>query len=334
MSASSTSSATQDVSKTVTKIEDDELQIVMGEDVPNALNRNVVVKEGLCPVDRPHWPLPTLSTYDRRYLRPLSFRFLASNRGDLGSWLGRQDQIRQEIWRSIAQLQQEWHLDDPLPVIVFDCDTLDATKRYGCLEMTFETENLFICVGDKMSSITIRASGEEQCTKLDICQWSNTLESNIMPFDILRLPLTANNSSAVFKSVKSMMASLGTVVGLAAIEITSTTDGMAHPRTDTARFYLQLTPASMKMSWPSLIAAIPTHFVWESIPRTLQYSGRQLHQVAKHSDDYPVQEETNNATDSASSATPQTSSSAASSSGSSRSVKVEGSNDSNKRKRK
>lgn len=139
-----------------------------------------------------------------------------------------------------------------------------------------------------MRCIKVEAQ-EEEPRILPCTARSNTLPADVVPIDILRLLLATLDSKQVINSLNAMLAAVGSITGLAKLEVTTTTDGRSSPDTQITRAYLKLSPASMALDFVSLLERIPTHFRYKGFAYTLCFSGRGLKTRAQHSVDFPLE---------------------------------------------
>lgn len=265
---------------------DGELRIILGTRLPPALQRKVIPALGACPQDTPLWPFPTASDYDRRNLPPLTLRFQATSEQDFAGLLGRQDVIRQQIWRDIGEHMSQHGYEEDLPAILFDHDPLDPGKAHGVIDIIFQSPGVFTSVRSYLRCIKIEEQGEEPRV-LPCTAWSNTLPPSVVSIDILRLSLATLDAKQVLNSLNVMLAPVGSITGLAKFEVTTTTDGRSSPDTQITRAYLKLTPASMALDFASLLERIPTHFRFKGFAYTLCFAGRSLKTAVQHSIDFP-----------------------------------------------
>lgn len=282
----STAQGSNAVPRSASFLSNGSLRIKLPEpELPPALRSSVTVVGGRCPYDLPYW-FNQMDSWDRRYMPPYTMRFSASASTSDVDLEGAQDEIRRAVWQATEIQMIERNLPGPLPSVLVELDPLDPLKVDGCIDVTFANEDGLVAMVSCLSEIQIEKASGAICT-LPFVYCSNSLPSNVIPFDLLRVPLTEDNSKAVFKSLDAMVSDVGAVIGLAWIDYDQTSLRKLRPN-DVLRAYLKLAPTSMALPFEVLATKMPTHFKWEGVPYTLQYAGRDFHKTPLHSAHFPL----------------------------------------------
>lgn len=265
------------------------LHISLADAMQPLLDRDIVPLEGECSEDLFWWDSQTLDRNDRRNLQPLTMRFLARDRPPGSSFRGRHDDIRRAIWQAVGNEMNKANVSGPLPSVIVEENPFNERKSRDCIDVSFDDGFLLSAILAKLSRIEI-VEVDEEPWQLSLSYFSGTLPRDILPFDVLRLPVTQSNSKAVMQSLTTMMASVGTVLGIGKIHYPEEVLGRSLGPTQVTRDYLKLSRKSMTLPFNSLISQIPTHMVWKRASHSLQYAGRDLHDAAVHSDDFPPED--------------------------------------------
>lgn len=242
---------------------------------------------GECPDEEATWVCNPRSCIDRRHLCPLSLRYTASrSSAELSS---RRGAIRQAIWDVVADEMRTKNWQDSLPSIVFDEDHLDVDKPGGCVDVVFSTSRLWSKMYARMELVRVEVKDGAPVI-LSRQGGSIKLSGNVLPVDLIRLPLTPTNSSALFMSLGVMVSNIGTAMGLATFTHKGSDKTLTYG-VDGVRLYIKLHDSSMTLPFDKLVAQIPTHFLWKGVPITMYYSGRILHKTPLYSAKFPMEDE-------------------------------------------
>lgn len=313
--------ATKETAADASLSSDGKVQVNLNDKVACPEPRRIVAIAGHPPLDTPYWVKQTLTDYDRRRMASYSLRFTAVG-DDQVDILLRQDEVRRAIWEAVGQEMERRNVSGSLPAVLIEKGRFEVgEKDVVRVDVICDNDDLCNILINCMKQIRIQQAGQEAWT-IFLESFSNSLDADILPFDLLRLPLTAENSDAIMKSLDTMVKDVGHVIGIGKFEYTDPAHGFSHGPSHVYRGYIKLSPASMTLAFAALARSLPTHFVWHQIPYPLRYAGRGFHDEAVHSANFPVEEAENN----------DEANSSASSSGST--TLVESSSDeSNKRKR-
>lgn len=202
-------------------------------------------------------------------------------------WAG-EGEIQRAIWREVRrELQENEREEEPLPSIIFDRDHLDPQKRHGCIDVIYSSADVWLHMKRYVKTIKLEKAGEESYT-LRLLSASNTLPGNIFPFDVLRLPTYSIDTQVLLQSLDHMASAVGSVIGFGYYKVTDGIDEPPHERHDVIRAYIKLSSSGITMPFAALASSLPSHFVWEGVPHTTAFAGRQLLKAARHSADYPL----------------------------------------------
>lgn len=221
-------------------------------------------------------------------MAPMTMRFTASQAHGV-KIRHSHDEVRQGIWHIVAKEMHKHGWKGSLPAITIEQAPLDDPERPVRIDVKFRNEDVMCHIIKCMYEIRIEKSSGTSCCLPMLC-FSNSLPGCVLPFDLLRLPLTKKNSELVLKSLNTMLEPLGTVVGLGRYEVAQSVLGMCVDST-TTRAYLHLSPSSITMPFETLIKQMPTHFRWHGTPYALLYAGIELHDTVVQSAEFPIEEE-------------------------------------------
>lgn len=241
---------------------------------------------GECPQEDASWLCDATSCDDRRRLSPWTLRFVGSPGS--ASIVGRQLQLEEAIWNVTAEEMRKKDWKHSLPSIVFDHDPLDAVKRHGCVDVIFTNGQLWRHMFVRMKKLQVKSTEGAPIVLTCVCA-SSGLPGDIMPLDLLRLPLTAENGQAVLKSLDAMVLSVGRIVGLATAHTVGPDTSFSYGA-EVHRAYVKLSPASMLLPFEALVKRLCTHLIWKGTPYTLYYPGRSFHKAPVYSANFTAEE--------------------------------------------
>lgn len=289
MPSNATSPAPDDAPASGSALDNGLLQVTYRSGHPQRPRRSVIPVEGVWPEDAPLRSDATRASHDVRLMLPLTIRYLrASSEVGLPYW-AREGDIQRAIWQEVRrELQQMQRVEEPMPSIIFDSDHLDARKQGGCIDVVFSSAEVFERMRLRIRTINLEKPGKKPCAFKIGCA-SNTLPGNIFPFDVLRLPISSIDTEVLLNSLNHMVRDVGSAIGFGYYKVTDGIDEPPHERHDVIRAYIKLNSSSVTMPFAALASFLPSHFVWEGVPHTTVFAGRQLLKVAHHSADYPVE---------------------------------------------
>ncbi|PWN24741.1 hypothetical protein BDZ90DRAFT_262959 [Jaminaea rosea] len=256
--------------------------------LPTTSQLRITAIEGQELLDDPNWTDFTRASSDRRLMKPLTMRFVSQSPTAFDRLFEQHNDVRRCIWEKLSQQMGDCGLKDRRSTILIDRDPLVKAQEGGYVDITFSSETAFARLLGRLSSIrlVLPCGAVIVLTRTDM---SNSLRGDIMPFDVLRLPVTVHNAKDILRSLDDMASGVGSVIGIAKHEIIESSFNPPQVISDKIRGWIKLWPASMTLPFAALVERLPTACKWRGVPFTLWYPGRALHKTASPSIDYPIE---------------------------------------------
>lgn len=226
-------------------------------------------------------------------MEPLSIRYRAQE-GDVPVGDGRwQDAVAAAIWTRLQALSAQWHCSFAQPAIVFDEDVKNVLAAAPCIVLLFEVPAAFVAARDGLKTIAVDHETDDPITyQQDV--WTTTLDPHILPVDILRFPVDEAAEAGFFAALQDLASSLGPVLGAGLIYVHAGQPSEAPTSSHIIRFYVQLAPSTLRLTFESMVNHLPTLFFWHGATYTLMYPGKEGGSAARVSAPYPFKSSSSN----------------------------------------
>lgn len=250
------------------------------------LQRSIVRLKGSCPSEGTITYGRAHEAPDFRRLSPLTIQYRSKEANSLHNLSSRQDRVRSAIWTSLSKALPSYTSSSEFPKVIFR--EAEEAKGVTLIDLVFPSSELFRHCCD-FKELDVGGLGKERCI-FERTAVSNALPRDVFMIDCVALSLEETSVDAVFSALTSIVANVGSLVGLARITARSqdwTADVFA-ASTNTLRLYVKLSRASMAAPLKQLATQLPTHFLWRGMPCKLYYVGCHLHEEYAYSANYPL----------------------------------------------
>lgn len=259
---------------------------VQGLHLPT-LDRQLVPIWGQCPADEPFHHELTYGYEDRRGLPALTLRYRTDEEDVYIEERERHSEVTVAVWDYLEECLPDLPPADVRPAIVFQHGTtlaVDVTFRPAATK-AFEYARGNLVMIQVEAEPDVCDKGRNMSFELEI--WSNSLDPDVLPIDILQLPRSQTKDPDLFASLQDMVSKVGKLVG-AALELHGPLrEDQTTIYSNVTRNYVKLSKKSMGLEHLKLLELLPTHLRWRGLRYLLQYSGRCPHDE-RLSKDYPL----------------------------------------------
>lgn len=248
------------------------------------LEHSIITLAGRSLHDSPYWHEQL--RHDARGLQRLTLRYVTQMKESLICSPEWQDMTRDAIWDKLTQLLSSKGIYGGLPSIVFNERPLSDGTRRGVIDLVFSRVEAYDAARPLKKIDLDGLEGEEHI--FSYRTRTRMLPGNILAVQCIGLAIDEVDPHALLNAFTAMSFAVGTVVSLAKIVIDSDKWHIRQQFSGVVRFYVEIKPDNMAISWSRLIKKMPTHARINGFPYALSYANRDLHREDVFSSNYTV----------------------------------------------
>lgn len=249
------------------------------------LDHSLVLLAGDIPPDAPYWSSQLHG--DARGLSPKGIRFVSKSDATLITRVDVQDRARDAIWTKLSKLLPPHALPCGLPSIFFNERPLAEGTRRGIIDLVFTRMDAYHA-STELKQLSIEGIGNDETHIFKYRTRTGSMPGNLLAVQCIGLPIDDLDAPALFKALGAMCSVVGTVIGLAKIVIHSDKWEIEEQYSGAVRFWIDIKPDNMAISWSRLVTKLPTHARINGFPYALSYADRELHSEDVFSSNYTV----------------------------------------------